>query len=206
MRLWTRTTIFTLKIFGKIKFWKNIFRVRIEEEKLGYRGKHLCLKWPITLSDNIFLGDYVYIYEGSRFIIGPGGKFVMKSRSGASQNLTVITGKHGAKVGEWFYDSMITRDKDIETTVTVNEDARLGFGVTLMPGVTIGRGGQIGACSVVTHDIPPYAIAAGVPAKVIKFIFTPEQIIEHEKALYPVEERLLFEDILHIQHASVVKK
>ena len=38
-----------------------------------------------------------------------------------------------------------------------------------MPGVTVGEGSIIGAASVVTKDVPPYSVVAGVPAKVIKY-------------------------------------
>ena len=65
--------------------------------------------------------------------------------------------------------------------------------VILLPGAHIGRGATIGAGSVVTKEIPPYAIAVGNPARVIKFNFTPEEIIEHEQALYPENERLPLE-------------
>ena len=43
-------------------------------------------------------------------------------------------------------------------------------------GVTIGNGAVIGAYSVVTKDVPPYAVVAGVPAKVIKYRFEQEKI------------------------------
>ena len=52
----------------------------------------------------------------------------------------------------------------------------IGANVTILDGVTIGDGAIIGAGAVVAKDIPPYAIAGGVPAKVIKYRFTPEQI------------------------------
>ena len=53
--------------------------------------------------------------------------------------------------------------------VTIGNDVWIGSRVTIMPGVTIGDGCVIGTGAIVTHDIPPYAIAAGVPAKVIKY-------------------------------------
>lgn len=53
--------------------------------------------------------------------------------------------------------------------ILVEEDAWLGVGVKVMSGVTIGRGAVVGAGSVVTRDIPAFAIAAGVPARVIKY-------------------------------------
>lgn len=55
-----------------------------------------------------------------------------------------------------------------EGKVIINDGAHIGIGAIIMPGVTIGEGAIIGAGSVVTKDIPPYSIAVGTPAKVIK--------------------------------------
>jgi acetyltransferase-like isoleucine patch superfamily enzyme len=81
----------------------------------------------------------------------------------------------------------------------VEEDVRIGAHVTLLPGVTLGRGCQVGAGSIVTKDVASYSIVAGNPARHIRFIFTPEEIIEHEKKLYPEKERLSYEAIKNIQ-------
>ncbi len=53
--------------------------------------------------------------------------------------------------------------------IVVEDDAWLGLGVKVMDGVTIGRGAVVGAGAVVTKDIPPYAIAVGIPARVIRY-------------------------------------
>jgi acetyltransferase-like isoleucine patch superfamily enzyme len=55
--------------------------------------------------------------------------------------------------------------------VVIGNDVWIGFGATILSGISIGDGAAIGACSVVTRDIPPYAIAAGNPAQVIRFRF-----------------------------------
>ena len=52
--------------------------------------------------------------------------------------------------------------------ITIKDGAHIGIGSIIMPGVTIGEGAVIGAGSVVTKDIPPYCVAVGVPAKVIR--------------------------------------
>ena len=52
--------------------------------------------------------------------------------------------------------------------VVIKDGAHIGIGAIIMPGVTIGEGAVIGAGSVVTKDIPPYTVAVGAPAKVIK--------------------------------------
>lgn len=188
------------KIIGKIRFLFYTAMSYIEKKKLGFCGKGVVVKYPISLNDKIFLEDFVYIYEGARFIIGPAGeKFIMKKRSGAALGLTVITGKHGHKLGCWSYDMMRSRLKDTGSTVIVEEDVSIGANVTLLPGVTVGRGAQIGACSVVTKNVPPYSVVAGNPAKVIKFIFTPEEILKHEALLYDKDERFKIEDMCLVQ-------
>lgn len=52
--------------------------------------------------------------------------------------------------------------------IVIKDGAHIGIGAIIMPGVTIGEGAVIGAGSVVTKDIPPYCVAVGAPAKVIK--------------------------------------
>ena len=53
--------------------------------------------------------------------------------------------------------------------IVVEDDVWIGYGAYIMPGVTIHKGAIIGAHAVVTRDIPEYAVAVGVPAKVIKY-------------------------------------
>ena len=60
--------------------------------------------------------------------------------------------------------------------VKIGNDVWIGFRVCIMDGITIGDGAVIGTNSVVTHDVPPYAVVAGSPARVIKYRFTPEII------------------------------
>ena len=52
--------------------------------------------------------------------------------------------------------------------IVIKDGAHIGIGAIVMPGVTIGEGAVIGAGSVVTRDIPPYSVAVGAPARVIK--------------------------------------
>ena len=59
---------------------------------------------------------------------------------------------------------------------TIGNDVWIGWDVLIKGGVTIGNGAVIGARSVVTKVVPPYAVVAGVPAKVIKYRFEQEKI------------------------------
>jgi phosphonate metabolism protein (transferase hexapeptide repeat family) len=58
--------------------------------------------------------------------------------------------------------------------VTVGHDVWIGHGALLMPGVTVGTGAVIGAGAVVTHDVEPYMIAVGVPARPMRPRFPAE--------------------------------
>lgn len=67
--------------------------------------------------------------------------------------------------------------------ITVEDDVWIGHGAILLSPLHIGRGAIVAAGSVVTSDVPRYAIVAGVPAKTIRMRFTPEQIVAHEEIL-----------------------
>jgi sugar O-acyltransferase (sialic acid O-acetyltransferase NeuD family) len=72
---------------------------------------------------------------------------------------------HDVSIGDY---STIFSDIDISGGAQIGSDCVIGSGVTINPDVKIGNGAIIGAGSVVAKDIPPYVIAAGVPAKIIK--------------------------------------
>jgi len=56
-----------------------------------------------------------------------------------------------------------------EKEVIINDDVWIGFNSIILKGVTIGKGAIIGAGSVVTKDVPPYAVVVGHPAKIVKY-------------------------------------
>jgi acetyltransferase-like isoleucine patch superfamily enzyme len=75
--------------------------------------------------------------------------------------------------------------------VMIGSDVWIGTRAIILPGVTIGHGAVIGAGAVVTHDIPPYAVAGGVPARVLRYRFdasTIERLIQSEWWNWPEEK------------------
>lgn len=60
--------------------------------------------------------------------------------------------------------------------INIGNDVWIGRGATVLPGVSIGHGAVVGADAVVTRDVPPYAIVAGNPARVIRFRFSEATI------------------------------
>lgn len=134
--------------------------------------------------------------KSDNVIMNGRAKFIMKKWSGSAEQLMVITGNHmfipgvkGHDVSDKMKDEQ-DLEKEFDKDVIVDEDVWLGARVTILPGVHVRRGCDIGAGSVLRKSTPPYSIVIGNPAKVIGFRYTPEEIIEHEKKLYPEDERL----------------
>lgn len=63
-----------------------------------------------------------------------------------------------------------------KASIIIQNDVWVGYGVTIMAGVTLHNGCVVAAGSVVTKDVPPYAIVGGNPAKIIRYRFDPEII------------------------------
>lgn len=186
-----------MNYFIRLKHALGIFfhyYIQPNPSKLGYFGKNAQLGIPADLKNmqNIFLYDYSRIGRRSTIMTIGDSKFVMKKYSGAAEGLTVVTSNHHQKIG---YPRTGSNNDNIYHDIIVEEDVWIGINVTLLPGAHIGRGAIIGACSVVTKEIPPYAVAVGNPARVIKFKWSIEDIIKHEKALYPENERFSVEEL-----------
>lgn len=176
-------------------FLKGVYllfrRYIIMKSRFGKIGKNVMLDAPITIDNpaNVFLEDNTHISSGSH-ISALNARFVMGRYSGAANNLSVRTGNHMMIVGR-FYRTITDKEKapEYDKDVIVKEDVWIGCNVTLLSGVTVGRGAIVAAGAVVNKDVPPYSIVGGVPARVLKFKWTIEQILKHEAILYSKSER-----------------
>lgn len=87
---------------------------------------------------------------------------------------------NGISTHPMFYNKLlgfVPNDRIERVKLTVGNDVWIGANTVITRGCTkIGNGSVIGAGSVVTHDVPPYAIVAGNPAKIIRYRFNEEQI------------------------------
>lgn len=98
---------------------------------------------------------------------------------------TIITGDHRIDIlGKHIIDVTVNEKlPENDLPVVIEDGCWIGANVTILKGVTIGRGSVVAAGAVVTKSCEPYSIIGGVPAKFIKMRFTPEQIAEHERLL-----------------------
>lgn len=188
-----------MKIIEKLKGLKyeclkvyKMFLSGIPSRKMmGYCHHTVQINYPVWgVCKKCYFYEYTRIQANTKFIIAPnGGKVIWKKYSGGGNGLTVITGNHCPTVGVPQFFLEPTHINDIEKDVIVEEDVWFGANVTLLAGTHIGRGCIVGACALVNKEYPPYAVLGGNPARIIAVKFSIDQILEHEKVLYPEGER-----------------
>lgn len=171
--LWRRLTGF---------LYKPMFRHCGRNVILGMRGS-------IFTFGNISIGDNVCIGRGATFVsllstIDIGNKVMF------GPNVTIYTGDHNTGVlGKAMWDTHEKRPED-DQPVVIEDDVWVGTNTTILKGVRVCRGAVVAAGAVVTRDVPPYSVVGGLPAKVLKWRWTVEEILEHERQLYAAEGRL----------------
>lgn len=135
--------------------------------------------------ENMSVGDGTSIPKGSTFYC-TNAPLTIGKKVIFGPHPTIITGDHRIDViGKHLMD--VTDDEKLQENdapVTIEDGVWCGANVTILKGVTIGRGSIVAAGAVVTKSCAPYSIIGGIPAKLIKMRFTPEQIINHERLLY----------------------
>ena len=119
------------------------------------------------IGDRLVIGRFTAIAEGARFIMN-GANHAM---SGFSTYPFNIFG------GGWEEDfDETTWERELRGDTVIGNDVWIGMEAVVMPGVTIGDGAIVAARSVVTHDVPPYAIVAGNAARVVKMRFDKQTV------------------------------
>jgi len=155
-----------------------MFRIRYPWVLTGHDVHCQWTTWFWSPRRHIVIGNYVGIGHGCIFLADTeiGNKVLI-----ASYVAFVNSDDHRYDVvGKFIWDS----GRGDKYKIVVEDDVWIGHGAILLTPVRVGRGAIVAAGSVVTKDVPRYAIVGGNPAKVIKMRFTPEQIMEHEKNIY----------------------
>lgn len=112
-------------------------------------------KEHVSIGDNTGIGAYVHMW-------GSGGIYI-------GNNVLIAAHCCITSLNHNYNNTLIRDGQIIKRKVIIEDDVWLGYNTIVLPGIKIGKGAVIGAGSVVTSDIPPYAIAVGNPAKVIKY-------------------------------------
>lgn len=148
---------------------------------------------PTVKNPNIVVGDFTYFSDrdfekhvlhhydfiGDRLIIGKfcqiasGVTFIM---NGANHQMNAASTYPFYIMGGWTETPPTAGDLPLKGDTVIGNDVWIGQNATILPGVHIGDGAIIGLGSIVGHDVEPYTIVAGNPAKVIRKRFDDELI------------------------------
>ena len=128
------------------------------------------------IGDESKIGTFVEIQKGVKI----GKRVKVSSHSFLCEGVTIedeVFIGHGVMFTNDKYPRATTEAGDLQgdadwvcIPTLVKQGASIGTNATILCGVTIGERAIVGAGSVVTHDIPPFAVAAGVPARVIRYL------------------------------------
>lgn len=168
-----------MKLDYKLSLFESFLEIPVSNSLANLRDKvmhvskceeDVAIKSPI-IGGNCFFGAYTYMNNGgyirSNVFIG---RFCSIGR-----RVTIAAGGH-SYLGISTHPKLMLKVKSTELTI-IESDVWIGDGAIVMPGVKIGQGSVVGANAVVTRSIPPYSIAVGQPARVIKKRFSDRKII-----------------------------
>ncbi|MBD2774375.1 acyltransferase [Iningainema tapete] len=149
----------------------HIFKgVRIDSR--GHQNNRICLEDGVAIERNTNIGclNNSYIEIGEETFIGPDvciagpGDIKIGKRCLIAAHTGIFANNHNfSDPREPIKYQGISRQG-----IVIEDDCWLGHKVTVLDGVTIGEGSVIGAGAVVTKDVPPYSVAMGIPARVVK--------------------------------------
>ncbi len=141
----------------RTKFTKQTLLGKFVKVKQSEIGKYSRIN-KFCIISNAVIGKFTGISEKTQ--IGTGGHPLNMAST------SIIFHKKNLLTNKWVKPLNFSKGK-----IIVGNDVWVGIKCLIMDGVTIGDGAVVAAGSVVTKDVPPYAVVGGVPAKVIKFRF-----------------------------------
>lgn len=120
------------------------------------------------IEGDVVVGKYVHVASFCHVRIG-GGHVLLGDYSAVASGARILS---GSNIVDGQFSGSAVAPPEMQAAkravTTIGPRAFLGAGCTVMPGVTVGEGAVVGACSLVTRDVPPMAIVTGVPARYIR--------------------------------------
>ena len=136
------------------------------EDPAGFEKNNVLFNYP-EFGDRLIIGKFCAIASGVRFIMGPANHRIS----------SVTTYPFHVFGGAWAERTPPHMDQlPRKGDTVIGNDVWIGRESVILPGVKIGDGAIVAACSVVSRDIPPYAVFGGNPARLVKMRFDQELI------------------------------
>jgi len=131
--------------------WLRLFGCKIEGTPFVHQRARIEMPWHITLHDQSCVGDRANLYAMGEIELG--------RKCVVAQEVYLCTGTHD------FNDPHLSL---VTAKITVGDNAFVGARAFVLPGVHIGDGVIVGACSLVTRSVKPWSVVAGSPARFLR--------------------------------------
>lgn len=176
-------------LFKKIKRAISVFLPT--RNSIGSAGINSYIEFPVYIScpKSVSMEADTRLRGGTKILVSKKCRVSIKRYSVVGMNCMIVANKHISTVGIPHILLGASGINDQINDIVIEEDTWIGSNVTIMGNITIGRGSLVGACSLVTKSIPPYAVVVGSPAKIVAVKFSIDQIMAHEQILYSESER-----------------
>ncbi|MEC4817145.1 MAG: acyltransferase [Scytonema sp. PMC 1069.18] len=160
----------------------NVFLFRgVRIDGKGHPNNKICIEDGVAIERNVSIGcvDDTRINIGQETFIGPSvciagpGDIMIGKRCLIAAHTGIYANNHN------FSDPIepIKYQGISRVGIVIEDDCWIGHGAVILDGVTVGQGSVIGAGAVVTKDIPPFSVAVGVPARIIKSRTSSKQLV-----------------------------
>ena len=155
---------------------RDRIRARLAPGRWRRRNRH-----NHTRAGNFFVADWVSVGKGSYGVLtvhnnNPKYRLAIGNYCSIADEVSfLVANEHNARaVSTYPFPFFLDRycEMGSKGDIIVGDDVWIGYRATILSGVTIGQGAMIAAGSVVTKDVPPYAVVGGVPARVIRYRFS----------------------------------
>lgn len=164
-------------IGGKTKIWQS----EIYGDVTIGEG---CLINQVLIGGNVLIGKYTSLWGPNIHVLSRINPIVIGNFCSIARDVTIQEYYHNHELvttyfmGKNVFNETWQQENISKGKIEIGSDVWIGTGAQILSGVKIGNGAVIGANSVVTKDVPDYAIVVGNPAKLIKYRFEPERIAE----------------------------
>lgn len=151
---------------GKKQIWGSGIQLKVRKESRLVLDGHNYISDGVMIepSEEIKIGFGSSIQSGARLV----GNIEIGEGVLIAPNVLISSGSHIFDHRSVDFIKFQDEDFCIDRPVSIGSDCWIGYNVTVLAGVVIGKGSIVGANSLVRNDIPPYSIVGGVPARILK--------------------------------------
>lgn len=194
--------------YGSIEYERSENRSKriIAYNKRFKMGNNVFIGYNVNICKQHFLEGFLTIgnnvYFNRNILLDYSGGVIIKDNVSISNGVVIETHSHPS-----FSNPSINLNKALPMSLTIEEGVILGANAIILETcMKIGRYSRVGAGAVVRNNVPPYSVVAGNPAKIVGFVFNPEEFEEYERKNIEESERIPIDKYVKMYQRYYLKR